>query len=340
MASTSSALAEHKGEIVRLLSHTSYQVRRAALGVLGRLDQAVLSDLSHSIVTRLDDSDRGVKDTAEHVFKQLTDAQQEAALDYAQEASAIKARLADSDYEVRRAALAALGKLPAPTLANHAGEVVKHLSDRDADVRQAAVTLLAGLEASTLETHESCVHTLVNRLEGLHSKASDWNVTILQVIGKMRPGAWADSAAAIIIRLGDQNANVRRVALEALENLGPETLQKHAPLLARMTWDDKYKDVRPAAMRFLALLSPQINADVTTAFEEYRRLDLPNVNARRSALAALSKLHHDALGPPILECIERRCDDPDAQVRSAANSLVLDVRNGREQAADKSRRDQ
>ena len=68
-------------------------------------------------------------------------------------ARAVVAKLEDSDWDVRLAAVETLGQLEAAVLAEHAPAVVAMLEDSDWDIRLAAVETLGKLKAVTLAEH-------------------------------------------------------------------------------------------------------------------------------------------------------------------------------------------
>ena len=80
-----------------------------------------------------------------------------AALEPFASVGAVVARLDDSDWRVRSAALQALGMLEATALAQHAEAVVARLEDSVEHVREAAVETLGKLEAAALAGHAEAV---------------------------------------------------------------------------------------------------------------------------------------------------------------------------------------
>ena len=75
----------------------------------------------------------------------------------ANHAGTIVAKLEDSDKRMREAAVETLGKLEAATLAQHAAAIVAKLDDSEYLVREAAVKTLRKLEAATLAPHAAAI---------------------------------------------------------------------------------------------------------------------------------------------------------------------------------------
>ena len=143
------------------------------------------------------------------------------------------ARLEDSDWSVRCAAVLTLGQLDAVTLAQHAPAILARLEDSETDVREAAVSTLGKLNAATLAQHAPA---LVARLE--HSD-SDVRKAAVSTLGKLDAATLAPHAPALLARLEDTDWDVRCAAVSTLGQLDAATLAPHAPaLVARLEHSD------------------------------------------------------------------------------------------------------
>ena len=134
-----------------------------------------------------------------------------------------KLELEDSEWIVRRAALATLRKLEPTMLAQYADAVIAGL-DR-AETRIDALQTLGKLEPTTLAQYAG---TVVARLEEEVQDVADVRLDSLQTLGKLEPRVLAQYASAVVARLADRHPLVRRAALATLGKLEPATLALHA----------------------------------------------------------------------------------------------------------------
>uniref|UniRef100_A0A7S1F8A6 Fungal lipase-type domain-containing protein n=1 Tax=Noctiluca scintillans TaxID=2966 RepID=A0A7S1F8A6_NOCSC len=136
-------------------------------------------------------------------------------------------RLRDTDWCVRRGALAGLGKLDGEVLALHAEEIAVSLGDHDTDVRRSAIEVLGRLAPSVLE----------NRAEAIAQRLGDsvWSVrrAAVEVLGMLEPSMLASYADAIVRCFRDVNSAVHCTAVKALSRLEPTALAKHADLIVQ-----------------------------------------------------------------------------------------------------------
>ena len=163
---------------------------------------------------------------------------------------AVVARLEDSDWRVRREALATLGKLDPATLAQHAEAVVARLEDSVLNVRFCSLTALAKLEPATLAEYAEAV---VLKLE---DSDADVRSRALVVLRKMGPAAFAEHAHAVLDRLEDTEMNDNEFGF-SLSWLGA------------VFNDERVRDV---AMRTLRALPSSITRDVD--------FEAPNLRSR------------------------------------------------------------
>jgi hypothetical protein len=121
----------------------------------------------------------------------------------AQHASAVAARLYDSDRYVRQLALETMGNVGPATLARNADAVVSRLEDLDCHVRRGALETMRRLAPEALAKH---VDAVLSRLEDSDEAVRKVAVTTL---GRLPPPALAKHAGAVIAMLQGSNTNRR-----------------------------------------------------------------------------------------------------------------------------------
>ena len=77
----------------------------------------------------------------------------------------------------------------------------------------------------------------------------------MKTLGKLEPGTLAQHGAALVARLEDSDADVRRAVVETLGKLEPATLAQHGAALAARR-EDSDEGVREAVMETLRKLQP------------------------------------------------------------------------------------
>jgi len=165
----------------------------------------------------------------------------------AQHAAVIVARLEDSEWVVRKAAVQTLGKLDLADLAQHEQAIAKAAKeDKNTEVQDAARVVMHKLEPAAGHTD-----AVVARLE---DSDCDVREAAVETLGKLEPAALAQHGAALAARLEDSNDDVRKAAVETLGKLDLAALAQHQQALAKVAEEDKDSDVRRAAAVVLATL--------------------------------------------------------------------------------------
>ena len=124
--------------------------------------------------------------------------------------------------ETRIDALQTLGNLEPATLAQYAGFVIARLEDEDVHVRSEALDTLGKLEPTVLAQHAGVVIARFEDSDGA------LRLNSMQTLGKLEPRVLAQYASAVVARLADRHPLVRRAALATLGKLEPATLALHA----------------------------------------------------------------------------------------------------------------
>jgi HEAT repeat protein len=147
-------------------------------------------------------------------------------------------------------------------------------------------------------------------------------------------GVLREAVPGLAAALGDDDARIRRSAIDALEMAGPEALAA-LPALTR-TLHDPDRFIRWSAIRTLGKLGPPAAAWATPALT--RLLHDPDLDLRKSAAAALARLNapqraerDDPSAPAAIpDALLQSLQDPDAGTRIAAlealRSLHVDSR--------------
>lgn len=165
------------------------------------------------------------------------------------------------DREVRKAAVTALGKLPAEALATQVGTLIGKLADPEDAVRTAAVLALS--KATTIEgSHGSAVAAhFEHHQQGVREAA-------LQVWAKVDALALSEVATSAVRPLVTHPmGEVRATALHALCQLTPTSLAAHADA-AVAALEDEEGDVRQAAKRAIDMIDPDVLAPFADAVME------------------------------------------------------------------------
>jgi HEAT repeat protein len=200
------------------------------------------------------------------------------------------------DRDIRKAAVAALGKLPVAALVSNAEALISKLDDPEDVVRTAAVTVLAGpksppsLPDALLPHGQAIAAHLANPDKGVRDAAlAVWSrlplcgdkfgllkcaeevvVPLLEhasggvreaamcAIRKLDAASRSQMAAAIVKRLEDADGDVRTAASMALLDLSPDVLQPYASsVLEKLGTEDGIDDKAIAErVRLLHLQNP------------------------------------------------------------------------------------
>lgn len=139
---------------------------------------------------------------------------------------------------------------------------------------------------------------LARMLPQVSSREKDLVPCLIHILGKA-PGN--GTLQAILSKLNDRNANVRRAVFEAIGNLGDK--QAVPPLLAKL--DGRDAKTRIAVIRVLVKL-----ADERAVPPLLAKLDDPDVNVRSAVIGALVKLGDRRAVPLLLN----KLDDSDTNI--------------------------
>ena len=153
-------------------------------------------------------------------------------------------------------------------------------------------------------------------LECSQLEDSDWRVRhdALQALGQLGPETLAQHASAVVARLEDSNSDVRHAALETLGNLDAATLAQHAGAVAARV-EDSELIVCLMAMATLAKLEPMTLA--RHAFAVVARLEDSDCMVRQMAYHTLEMLpryvRYATLGVDGEELLSRALDHNEAE---------------------------
>ncbi len=299
-----SILHDNKAENISSLPKHFVQVRtKASVALLSKvlekqsgaeLKKAVVAAFARlnavsEIVKLLADSDSNVRSAAVKALGQLK-------ADTA--APEIIKLLADSNSDVRSAAALALGQMKAVTAAS---EIVRLLADSNSDVRSAAALALGQMKAVTAASE--IVRLLAD---------SDWHVQTAAILalGQMK----ADMAVPEIVKLlPDANPYVREAASLALVQLKTDTAVQE--IIKLLVHNDSSVDFVVQCQAASAL--GQLKA-YTAAPEIVKLLADSNWQVRYEAVSALGQLKAYTAAPEIVKLLA----DSDWHVRSMAISVL------------------
>ncbi|EEA18489.1 conserved hypothetical protein [Talaromyces marneffei ATCC 18224] len=215
----------------------------------------------------------------------------------------------DEDSGVRRAAIKALGtQSPWPPAILEA--VIRQLeNNRDSYIRHAAIKAL-GTQSSW---SPALLEAVIRRLE--NDENSNVRYTAIKALGTQSP--WSPAILEAVIRRleNDKDSGVRRAAIEALGTQSPWSPAILEAVIRRLEKNDETWDVRHTAINALGTQSPWSPALLEAVI---RRLENNTEwNVRRAAINALST--QSPWSPAILEAVIRRLEnDEDSGVRRAA----------------------
>ena len=186
----------------------------------------------------------------------------------AQYGRVIVERFTETDAEVRRAAVMALGTLEPAALAEHAEAIIGRLCDDGGygahSVRQAAVEALGRLEHAALAAHADAIVQLFGyagpAYQGgagvaflAYQAGASTRVAALKTLSKLVPSALANYANAVIGRLSDEADSVREAAVMVLGTLMPTALTAHADAIIQLLGSPD-EGTRESALRALGKL--------------------------------------------------------------------------------------
>ena len=129
---------------------------------------------------------------------------------------------------------------------------VARLKHPNWEVRKAALEALGNLDPTTLEKHTEAVLGMLD--DG--SDGSEYVVGVaLNTLGKLKPATFAKHVDAVLAKFGDSEFEVRTDAVTTLGKLEPAELAKYA-LKVKAKLEDEDNDVRLAAVNTMGKLEP------------------------------------------------------------------------------------
>jgi HEAT repeat protein len=204
--------------------------------------------------------------------------------------------LQDSDQNVRRSAIDALGNI-GPNAAGAAPALAAALKDPDKHVRQRAAGALVTIGPNAAEAVPALAAALKDHDNDVRRLAA-------LALGKIGPNA-AEAEPALADTLKDPDTIVRLWAIEALGKIGPAAVPALAAALI-----DADKDVRARAAAALAEIGPNATEAVAALAAILKD---PDATVRWDAAYVLSRI-----GPNAAEAVPALVDtlkDPDKDVR-------------------------
>jgi len=206
--------------------------------------------------------------------------------------------------------LAVILNLEPADIAIQANAIVMLTKDTYSEVRLMAVTALSRLDGHDLRPHLCVVAQLLDDPEpGVRRLA-------IQLVGNTSMSK--EHAAAVAQQLSNKNWEVRRAAVEALNNQGPGTLEQYADQCLNHI-DDNDTDARLAAVDVLGQLSQEVLTEHIGTL--CRRVQDERPAVRRAAISAFSRLDPEILGEHA-DVIVQRLEDWDDRVRRLATDLI------------------
>ena len=272
-------------------------------------DPAALALGVEFVLAKLEDSEWRVRQAAVQTLGKL------AADALAPHAAAVVAKLEDTNENVRQAAVQTLGKLPADVLALHAAAVVAKLEDSNENVRQAAVETLGKLAADVLASHAAAV---VAKLEDTDE---DVRRVAVETLGKLPADALPPHAAAVVAKLEDSHAGVQQAAVQTLGKLELAELTKYKEALQKLAEQDAEAVVQMTAHVVLHKIEPTAGHIAAIL----SRLEDSEWSVRLAVVRALGKLE-PLERANYAEALQKRAnEDLDSGVRDAAREALVQL---------------
>ena len=235
----------------------------------------------------------------------------------AKHAAALVVTLDDSEWQVRKAAVRTMARLEPTDLANHAAALVSTLKASAssgysgyANVRKAAVQTMAELEPTELAKYEGALQQAADEDKNINVREAATNVL----------------AKLLLNQLEDPTSDVRKEAAQAMANLQPKELAKHAAALA-FVLDDSEWHVRKAAVRTMARLEPKELANHAAALVSTLKASASSgysgyAYVRKAVVQTLAKLEPAELAGHAEALRMAAKEDKDSAVREAATNVL------------------
>ena len=225
--------------------------------------------------------------------------------------------LNDSDANVRKAAVSALGNFAAfgqrfIEIKRAMELLTSRLDDPDAIVREAAASALgeaaAILHAAT--ENENAIEPLILRLDDSDASVRKAAASALGYIKSER------ASEPLILKLDDVDASMREAAASALGSIKSERAIE--PLILRL--DDSDASVRKAAASALGDIKSERASEPLIL-----RLDDSDASVRKAAASALGGIKSGCASEPLI----LKLDDVDASMREAVASALGSIKSER-----------
>ena len=303
-----SQLSQYATLVASCIAHDAPSVQTAAVATCKQLEISSLNLKALTSLSRLLNHDIArVRDQAVAAFLQFGPA-------LGQHVGILLLPLlsADGSAAARDAALRAMAKLEAPTLAESTAQWVPCINDADSSVRSAALDLLAKLDAAAR----------VKYVELVVARIADTPTAAQKALLKFGPAELEPHAAAIAKHSTHQDLAVRHTVLNGLARLPPEELEKYASRVIDSLEDDE-QQVRSAAQEALGKMHPTALQQHGSALAS--RLDHRLAVVRKAVLGALAKLSPAALRDHSASLVKRLAD-ADKDVQSQAESALRRLR--------------
>ncbi len=201
---------------------------------------------------------------------------------------------------------------------------VKAAGDQDWDVRQAAIQALGGLRASLASQPEA----LAAVLKAAGDQGGNVRQAAIQVLGGMQAGlASQPEGLAVVLKATDDSYGrelvrmlIRQAAIQALGGMQASLASQPEALLAVLkAANDQNRDVRQAAIQALGGMQASLASQPETLFAVLKAADDQDWQVRQAAIEALGGLGVSlALQSTALAAVLKATNGPNEYVRWAA----------------------
>jgi len=226
----------------------------------------------------------------------------------------IKTAMQDDAWNVRCAAVWTTYRMADNKDAEALEALAGGLADRDPEVQMAALTAMIKVGSQDEKVAVAVKRCLVDP----ESRVRSGVIQVVMAAPRLgKPALLQD----ITLTLSDQDATVRRVALECLSKLeakgDKKALRSMKPLL-----EDPQEEVRLVAVRALTELTQPEDSEIVDAIAS--KLDDPHWSVRFASLEGLGRLVEPSAAPT-LAAIRLRLADADPTVKVAAKDAITSI---------------
>jgi len=233
------------------------------------------------------------------------------------------ALLKSPNWEVRVAAVAAIGKLPEKPLEEQCADpLIELVEDAEEKVRKEAVEALSRLDPAALSKHVGTILRVLDR-HSLSSMEYGLRRTASQLLLKLDPAALEPHAARFIsVWCAHHDVQVQTVALQVVRQFDPAVLAEHSQPVMALLKKNKQVAVRHAMADVMSKLDTEVLE--THADDVLSILDDENGEVRGAIVTALGKLTVPTLAAAnFWDTVAKVDNDTDEHVRKAAAPLLL-----------------